>query len=220
MTSDYDNDLCHDLYRMSDDLVLTFELMQPLVRVVLLSTMNNLDEDQLEEYTSVGNLSLFEAISQRKYKSDQDDPNHFYLYFFTTLRGDFIKSYWKTKHFVPETGSEKMFRPARLVHPFDVERHIYLEQIPSEVSGLVIDKIRFDGNDLQACLYALSRILDNKIPVVNFMKRDLKVKDPEFLVSYVLILVRATLYEMRLQSRPSFNYVFRYARERSQDSRP
>lgn len=220
MISDYDNDLCHDLYWCSDDLDLIFELMQPLVRVVLLSTMNNLDEDQVEEYTSVGNLSLFEALAHRKYKSDYDDPNHFYLYFYTTLRGDFLRSYYKVKHFVPETGSERMFRPARLIHPFDVERHIYLEQIPSEVAGIVIDRIRFDGNDLQACLYALSRILDNKTPVVNFMRRDLKVRDPEFLVSYVLVLVRSALYEMRLQSRPSFNYVFRYARERSQDSRP
>jgi hypothetical protein len=71
---------------------------------------------------------------------------------------------------------------------------------------VVTKKIRFKGYELQACMYVLDRILQGARIVPAYLKRDLDIKDPEFFVSYVVVMLRNALYDMKHQG--SFRNAF------------
>jgi hypothetical protein len=99
-----------------------------------------------------------------------------------------------------------------MLYPTDVENHIYLEQLPGYLRDLVVERFRFVGYELQACMYILDRLLTGSKIVVAYMKRVIGIKDPDFFISYVVVMIRKTIYDMKIASgRYRFNNVFENA---------
>jgi hypothetical protein len=149
---------------------------------------------------------LYDHIRLRKYDDDTPSVERFFTYFYTIIKRQLINTFNEIVSYERPKGCIK---PARMLYPQDVENHIYLNQLPGYIRDLVVDSFRFDGLELQACMYVLDRLLNGSKIVVAYMKRMIGVKDPEFFISYVVVMIRKTIYEMKIASgRYRFNNVF------------
>lgn len=75
---------------------------------------------------------------------------------------------------------------------------LYLEQLPAELGRSVVRSIRFKGDERDACVYILDRILRGRNPVLSVLRNhfELPLDRSLFLVDYVTVKIRMCLREL------------------------
>lgn len=139
--------------------------------------------------------ALYQSVMRRKYESNGDD-NHFTGYFFNVIKRQMYNSLNDKTSFEHPAAT---ITPSRVIHPLDVENHIYLEQLPGFIRDAVVARIRFTGRELQACMYVLDRLLTGSNIVSAYLKRGIGVQDPEFFVTYIVVLMRSSIYDLKIR---------------------
>lgn len=198
LSGSYDSVLVCDLYHLGRDSNLIFELMMPLIIIVMRRHYLGVGRMAEDELVTDAMGGLYTALRKRVYDAKFVDHRHFTAYFWNIIRrelSDTLGAYHRLHH--PPTTIE--VEHPRMIQPQEVENHIYLEQLPVFVRDIVIKQIRFSGRELQACLYVLDRILTGARIVLAYMKRLIGVSDPEFFVSYIVVKIRMTIYELKLR---------------------
>ena len=192
----YDSSLACDLYQHDCDSDLIFYFLAPVLRIVLLRCIFGLDEEARESLITDAMAPLFINIVERRYNPDTWDDNHFTNFFYMVIKRQYFETLNSDKRF--ERPPVAML-PSRLIHPQDVINHIYLGQIPGIVREEVSKGFRFQGRDLLACMYVLDRLLTGSQVVTSYMKRTFTINDPNFIISYVLVRIRGTIYQMKIK---------------------
>ena len=193
----YDSLLACDLYWKSSNTELIYTYLLPLVRIVISKEFPVLDDAQNDEVLSDAACYLFEYVHKRKYEHTEANEGHFTGYFYTIIKRQMYWSLNEVQRFAYLPPDTNIPTP-RLVHPRDVENHIYLEQLPGYVRSLVIKRFRFRESELAACMYVLDQVLTGERIVLAYIRRDLNISDPEFFVTYVLVILRSTIYKLKL----------------------
>lgn len=167
-----------------------------------------LEQDLAEECLADASVYLYQQLTRRTYQHTHGDPDHFTNHFYTIIKRQLYKTVMEVQQFTYLPAGSEPDKSPKPIHPWDVEQHIYLEQLPGQVRDLVMRKIRFEGQEYQACLYVLDRVLTGARIVPAYMKNELNVRDPNFLVTYMVVVLRSTLYDLKLQNRSCFGNVF------------
>jgi len=183
---------------------LCYDFLLPLVSIAWQTKFSSVGVEHRDEVFSDAAAYLAIQLARRTYNEYRWDDNHFTYHFLTIVRRQMYKSVSSLLDKVP---GDVVFEPSRPMHPREMERHIYLEQLPGELMREVTKKFRFKGRELQACMYVADRILQGARVVPAYLRRDLDIADPQFFVSYVVVLLRNALYDMKLQGsfRTSFS---------------
>jgi hypothetical protein len=81
----------------------------------------------------------------------------------------------------------------------DTERAMYEQQIGDWMRTITKQRVRFLGNEHAACLYLLDCLLGFEQVSINFASRRFKLtgKRASYLIQYCLILIRASMLELR-----------------------
>lgn len=214
LNREYDVDICHGLYFADPyDLEGLYISMIPLVKIVISKEVFWPTPDLIDEVQQAGMVGLYEALKYRKYMSRQEKgADHFGVFFYTTVKRAVYDILCHLK-MTPDDGSEFLPEVSRMIHPNDVLNHLYLEQLPRLIRIMVKSRIRFQGNEGIACKYILDRVLKGADIALGFLKRDLKIKNPQFFIDYILVLVRWSLYRLKSKSRSNqyFTSMFDYS---------
>ena len=203
LSSVYDAALACDLYTLNRDPNLTYDVLLPLISMVVKKHFPGLERTREDDMISDAMGSLYIQLLRRKYNHHEWNERHFTTFFWNVIKRqlyDSINAINKS-HYPPG-----MLAPPHMIHPIDVENHMYLEQLPGFVRDIVTKRFRFTGRELQACMYVLDRLLTGSQIVAAYLKRIIGVDDPEFFVTYVVVLIRSSIYELKIQGGV---YVFR-----------
>jgi len=81
----------------------------------------------------------------------------------------------------------------------DVEYQLLLEKLPTLLWRYFRDQCRLVGSERHAAADVLRRMLSGRGLGLMRLKQQFRVLDPDFIVNYVLVLVRRFLYELRAE---------------------
>lgn len=197
MTTLLDKPLACDLYRWSSDLGLIYHYLLPLVRIVARKTIRAVADELEEEVMADAAANLYIQLARRTYDSDEWDPDHFINHYYAIVRRHIIEAFRDVVIILPEKYEQP--QPPRMLHPYDVENHLYLLQIPDVIRQHASNRIRFSGAEKDACLYLIDRILTGTRIVLPYLTNELHLREPEFYVTYIVVILRATIYDLKLE---------------------
>jgi len=84
-----------------------------------------------------------------------------------------------------------------VVRARDAEFKVFLEELPSHLSTVAAERVRFEGNERDAVLHVIGRLVSGRLVALKQITRRYGVKNPRFYVDYATVLLRSLIYEMR-----------------------
>lgn len=201
---DYDGDNCYRLY--IDYVACTIEadhFITYLRRYVILRVRKfyykKLGPDVCEDLVQASLLELWKLV--RAKKLPQDGTGVFHSFLNTVIRRKIAKTFKEVYDDAPKKLNAHRFARVlyrRIPSADSVELKVFLEEIPDLLREKILGHLPFpEENRRRACACVLNCILSKQRVVPARIKREFKVRDPDFLVEHVKISVRQHLYEMR-----------------------
>lgn len=150
---------------------------------------------------------LFDALRRRRFKDGS--PEQYAAFLRHVALGSFLSEYINIARFqvvseIPPDAFDFWARMSgRLVGYDDVDRKMIIEKIPVIVAEHVTSRLRFEGEERDACLFVLRSVLEG----VDVNPRGLadlfaiKQTRLRFLVDYVVVRVRLALQAIRRELR-------------------
>lgn len=159
------------------------------------------------EFASHAAWAVFKALRNRGFK--RGTPGHYWIYLrhtalcaiigLTETRRPKVIYAQRIRGMLPlyEAGY------SRMVDYDDIDRKMIVEKLPVLVAQRVVDRLRFEGEDREACLFILRCLLEGYTPPPRGLKQsfDLTAQRLRFLLDYVTTRVRAALRALRAELR-------------------
>lgn len=202
----YDPKYCAALYAIydsGDESVLSdlIESLCPLIRLRYIheeGTTPNQDQYSMEA-DALG--LLLEVLREEDIPTD---PSQFNLYMSRVISRSIVSSAIKLRRQDFDLGSVGKSPPhARLETQFDVDMRLYERQLVWNIRESIRSKVRFSGDEAEACKFILDCELEFKNNDPRLAKQKFKISSQRcnYLISYIKILIRAELWEIRLSER-------------------
>lgn len=206
----YNNKACVDAFR---DLAASpgnreftgraIETALPVLGVVLSMHFRRLKpgcEEYDEIISSVPARLFLHIIKDRFYQEYYEEPASQFSYLFTYFYYEILNVLKKCKrlaslhHDVPCTSFLAFNFEAAST---STECRVHVSELPRHIKDTVIKRIRFCGDERDLCVFLVESLVDGKgIPAV-ILRQRWGVRDPEFFSSYIRVLIRSVLLEMK-----------------------
>lgn len=159
------------------------------------------------EFVSVAAWAVFRALRRRGFK--RGTPGHYWIYLRHIALGAIVHETEYRRPKVIYADRVRGVQPdyevgfTRVVSYDDIDRKMIVEKIPVLVAQRVVDRLRFEGEDREACLFILRCLIEGYTPPPRGLKQsfDLTATRLKFLLDYVTTRVRVALRAIRAELR-------------------
>jgi hypothetical protein len=86
----------------------------------------------------------------------------------------------------------------------EIRARVYMGELPKEIYRIVSTKLRFNGKEREACNFILKSLLSYKPVSPATIRYHFKLREAEFFIDHVKVLIRSVLYYLRERLPASF----------------
>jgi len=205
----YDNDACSKAFRRlvdspkdPDCVESAISLSLPVAGCVIAKEFPWLSEDHylFDDALSQVVFRLYRMfLSDGFYEDYEDRPESLFSYLYGVFRFEIVGLLKKDKQdsHPPEDQYYPQFQTSVNNSPNAIMVRVLFSEIPSYVLRLVSKRVRFQGRDREVCIFLARNLVQGRgVPTVEIKERWGTWRLP-FLQSYVVVLIRMTLEEVR-----------------------